>query len=148
MYAFRHLHQGTLSLIHLNVLTLLEVEGPMPMGRLAESLDVSVASATGIVSRMEARGLVERVHSDHDRRVVLVRPTDAGADVFRRIDAFRRVGLQNLAMRLTDGQLAGLLDGHRALRAARLTVVRESGGLVSVHNTNDEATPEEDSSAP
>lgn len=122
---FRRLHHGQLSLIHLNVLTVLESEGPMPMGRLAEALDVSVASTTGIVDRMESRGYVVRRHETNDRRVVLVQATEAGANVFRDIDEHRRQGLQKLLERLTDDELASLLTGHRALRLARAAVKTE-----------------------
>ena len=58
--AFRSFLHGALSLIHVHVLTILEVQGPLSMSKLAEELDVSVASATGIVTRMEQRGLVKR----------------------------------------------------------------------------------------
>ena len=91
--AFRRWHQGSFSLIHLNVLTLLEAEGPLSMSRLAEDLDVSVASMTGIADRMVKRGLVERRHDEHDRRVVLVSPTPEGARVFEDLDQRRRDGL-------------------------------------------------------
>jgi len=117
--AFRRWHQGSISLAHLNVLTLLEAEGPMSMSRLADALDVSVASATGIIDRMEARDLVRRRHDTADRRVVLVEPAAGAAALFEGIDARRRQGLERLLARLTDDELAGLLLGHRALRAAR-----------------------------
>src|SRR6266540_5644625 len=68
MGMFKRLHKGALSLIHLNVLIELETTGPMSMGRLAEVLEVSVASATGIVDRMEKRGFVERRHDEEERR--------------------------------------------------------------------------------
>ena len=116
---FRRFHQGQLSLIHLNVLTVLESDGPIPMGRLAEALDVSVASMTGIVDRMENRGYVERRHEADDRRVVLVQATETGANVFRDIDDHRRAGLRKLLDRLTEDELGALLVGHRALRQAR-----------------------------
>ena len=64
----------------------LEDTGPIPMGRLAELLDVSVASATGIVGRMERRGLVTRRHGESDRRVVVVEPAAAGRQIFVDID--------------------------------------------------------------
>src|SRR6187397_3435233 len=80
---FRSWLRGSLSLIHLHVLTTLEADGPLPMGRLADALDVSVASATGIVDRMAQRGLVERRQDPDDRRVVIVHLTEAGATVFR-----------------------------------------------------------------
>ena len=53
--AFKTWHRHALSLVHLNVLTALEAEGPLSMSRLAEAMDVSDASATGIVDRMEKR---------------------------------------------------------------------------------------------
>jgi DNA-binding MarR family transcriptional regulator len=130
--AFRRWHLGSLSLIHLNVLTLLEAEGPMSMSRLAEALDVSVASTTGIVDRMEKRGLVERRHDLADRRVVLVHPAERGLQVFVEIDKRRRLGLELLLKRLSDEELAGLLAGHRALRVARTEMAKareaRSGG--------------------
>ncbi len=117
--AFRRWHHHSFSLIHLNVLTMLDADGPESMSHLAEALDVSVASMTGIVDRMEKRGLVERRRADKDRRVVLVHPTEAGLDVFREIDRRRRRGLAKLLELLSDKELAGLLMGHRALRKAR-----------------------------
>lgn len=122
--AFRRWHLGSLSLIHLNVLTLLEAEGSMSMSRLAEALDVSVASTTGIVDRMEKRGLVERRHDLDDRRVVLVHPAERGLQVFVEIDKRRRLGLELLLKRLSDEELAGLLAGHRALRVARTEMAK------------------------
>lgn len=122
--AFRRWHLGSFSLIHLNVLTLLEAEGSMSMSRLAEALDVSLASTTGIVDRMEKRGLVERRHDLADRRVVLVHPAERGLQVFVEIDKRRRLGLELLLNKLSDDELAGLLAGHRALRAARTEMAK------------------------
>ena len=85
--AFKRWHQGSLSLIHLSVLSTLEAKGAQSMGVLADELDVSVASATGIVDRMEKHGLVVRKHSASDRRVVLVEPTQPGRAL---IDTVRR----------------------------------------------------------
>ena len=89
------------------------------MSHLAAALDVSVASMTGIVQRMEKRALVEGRHGGKDRRVVLVYPTEAGRDVFREIDRRRPEGLTKILGRLSDDELDGLLTGHRALRKAR-----------------------------
>ena len=124
--AFKAWLRGSLSLVHLHVLTILETEGPLPMSRLADALDVSVASATGIVDRMEQRGLVERRHSASDRRVVQVHETDAGRDVFRAIDAQRRDHITAILDRLTDDELASLLIGLRATRAARAAVTADA----------------------
>src|ERR1700693_2076494 len=70
-----------ISMTHFHVLTLLRHHDAMPMGHLAEILDASMSSATGIIDRMEERGLVERVRVADDRRVVLVKPTQTGLDL-------------------------------------------------------------------
>jgi len=131
---FRSWLKGSLSLIHLHVLTVLEADGPLPMSRLAETLDVSVASATGIVGRMEERGLVERTHGERDRRVVTVRPTETGIAIFRDMTEHRRQMLTHLFTRLTDDELTALLTGLRAMHAARqaLQIEKTKSGLVAV----------------
>jgi DNA-binding MarR family transcriptional regulator len=116
---FKAWHRHALSLVHLNVLTTLEAEGPLPMRRLAEAMDVSDASATGIVDRMEKRGLVERRHGTEDRRTVLVHPTGEGAQVFRDMAAHRRDRLTRVLEELTEDEMAALLVGMRAIQAAR-----------------------------
>ena len=83
-------------MVHLMVLNLLEAEGSQSMGQLAEDLDVSVASVTGIVDRMERRGLVERERGTGDRRVIMVDLTDAGRAVFSEMSARRRERLTRL----------------------------------------------------
>jgi DNA-binding MarR family transcriptional regulator len=134
MLAFRSWLKGSLSLIQLHVLTVLEADGPLPMSRLAETLDVSVASATGIINRMEERGLVERSHDAADRRVVLVRPTAAGIGIFRDLTEQRRGELATLFERLTSHELTALLTGLRAMRNARIAlhVEKANDGLVAV----------------
>ena len=122
--AFQRWHQGSVSLAHLNVLILLEANGPMSMGRIAEALDISVASTTGIVDRMESRGLVDRRRDAEDRRVVLVVPAAGAKAVLGDIDTRRRQGLTKRLALLTDDELRGLLAGHRALRAARVAYAK------------------------
>ena len=122
--AFRRWHQGSLSLIHLNVLTLLEVEGPLSMSKLAEALDVSVASATGIVDRMEERGLVERVRVPDDRRVVLVRIGERGRQALEETEAVKQDRLQAILGHLDKTQLDCVATALEDIRGA---VVEEFG---------------------
>lgn len=91
------------------------------MGALADDLDVSVASATGIVNRMEKRGLVVRRHDAVDRRVVLVEPTKQGLEAARLVGADRRARFGHLLESLTDDQLGALLDALRTMRAGAAT---------------------------
>lgn len=119
MGALKRWQEGALSMVHLNVLMLLRSNGALPMSHLADLLDVSVASATGIIDRMEKRGVVERKHSDADRRVVEIHLTKRGNAVFVVMEAERRKRLKKLVALMGDPELSALLIGLRALRAAR-----------------------------
>lgn len=116
--AFKRWHQGSLNVVHLSLLSTLEARGAQPMGVLADELDVSVASATGIVDRMEKRGLVERRHDVSDRRVVLVEPTESGLVAVRLVGEHRRARFTYLLECLNEDQLSALLGALRAMRAA------------------------------
>ena len=122
MGALKRWQQGSLSMVHLNVLMLLQSNGAMPMSRLADLLDVSVASATGIVDRMEKRGVVERRHSETDRRVVEIHLTRRGLAVFTVMHSERRKRLQKVVALMSDAELGALLVGLRALRTARESI--------------------------
>lgn len=117
--ALKRWHEGALSLVHLNLLMLLRARGPLTMTHLAELLDVSVASATGIVDRMEKKGVIERTRSEEDRRVVEVSVTDVGEEVFSAMQAERQIRITQLLSEIRDDDLAALLQGLRAFRDAR-----------------------------
>jgi len=112
-------HRGALSLVHLSVLALLEARGPLPMSAVAEALDVSQASATGIIDRMEERGIVERQRAQDDRRVVSIHLTEGGVAVFRDMVEQRRARLRRVLGELTPDEIEGFLKGIRAMRGAR-----------------------------
>ncbi|MEV0780616.1 MarR family transcriptional regulator [Streptomyces sp. NPDC050428] len=59
------------------VLGLLSIQ-PMPMRRIAQKLKCEPSNVTGIVDRLESRGLVERRPDPADRRVKLAAPTEKG----------------------------------------------------------------------
>jgi DNA-binding MarR family transcriptional regulator len=100
------------------VLALLARE-PQPMRHLAERLSCEPSNITGIVDRLENRGLVERIRGDRDRRVKLVRLTDPGrtaAEDLRCTLGFARAPLAALSPAERE-QLRDLL--RRTLEAAR-----------------------------
>jgi MarR family 2-MHQ and catechol resistance regulon transcriptional repressor len=77
----REAGRAGLSTAAFNVLMILTRygEGGCPMHELGELLLVSRANVTGLVDSLERRGLVARAACGEDRRVRLVRMTDAGA---------------------------------------------------------------------
>jgi MarR family transcriptional regulator, organic hydroperoxide resistance regulator len=62
-----------------HVLHLIEPGRPIPMGQLAETLACDASNVTGLVDRLESRGLVRRRASEGDRRVKVLELTPTGA---------------------------------------------------------------------
>src|SRR5438552_17081351 len=62
-----------------HVLHLIEPDCQIPMGRLAETLACDASNVTGLVDRLESRGLVRRRPSAEDRRVKVLDLTPAGS---------------------------------------------------------------------
>ncbi len=61
-----------------HVLHLIEPDRPIPMGQLAETLACDASNVTGLIDRLESRGLVRRCPSDADRRVKVLVLTPTG----------------------------------------------------------------------
>ena len=97
-----------LSPMQLGALSSLEPDRELPMSSLADALLCDASNVTGIVDRLEARGLIERRAAAHDRRVKLLALTDEGVRV--RAEVTRR-------MHIPPAEIAGLSQADkRALR--------------------------------
>ncbi len=59
--------------------------GAQPMSVLAAYLSCDASNVTGLVDRLEGRGLVERRGAEHDRRVKMLGLTEEGAELRRRL---------------------------------------------------------------
>src|ERR671916_2951662 len=68
--------------MQLHALRLIEPGVEVPMSSLAGKLFCDASNVTGIVDRLEARGLIERRSAAHDRRVKMLALTPEG-EVFR-----------------------------------------------------------------
>ncbi|HXI31062.1 MAG TPA: MarR family transcriptional regulator [Vicinamibacterales bacterium] len=92
-----------LSPIQCHVLHLLEPGRPLPMGRLAGMLGCHASNVTGLVDRLEARGVVQRRPSADDRRIKVLDLTAEGSRL--RAQMLRRMttGARPIS-RLTVGQ--------------------------------------------
>ncbi len=107
-----------ISMTHFHVLTLLRHNEAMPMGRLADILDASMSNATGIIDRMEEKGLVERVRVPDDRRIVLVQPTQAGLDLVDEVELVKNRFMVRALARLDHAQLDRLSAAASDIGAA------------------------------
>ena len=82
---------------------------PRPMGDLATAMHCDNSNITGIVDRLEERGLVQRQPADYDRRVKLIATTEAGSRL--RDDLNRRFAEPPEAIAsLSDEDLTALRD--------------------------------------
>jgi DNA-binding MarR family transcriptional regulator len=113
-----HAHQRSLSLAHMFLMAKIHAHGPIPMTRVAELIGSGLPTATGLISRMEERGLVRRDHDTRDRRVVLVSLTERGAADIAALNDARRQRLCAAIDGLSGKEQAALLHGIRTLRAA------------------------------
>lgn len=106
-----------LTMQQFRVLMLLSDDGPLPHGDLAHALGVTLASVTGLVDRLAARGLVDRTPSVEDRRVRLAGLTTDGAALVERVTTEGRNRLRALLLAVDLEALRGLERGLAALCA-------------------------------
>lgn len=110
----------------------------MPLGELAGLLDVSPRTVTGLVDHLERDGLVSRVPAVSDRRSVLGRLTERGADL---IDAIwpRRVERQ---MNITSGISAQQLAELRHLCLRLVANLRQASQAADERRSEGSAEPD------
>ncbi|NML51626.1 MarR family transcriptional regulator [Streptomyces sp. R302] len=99
-----------------DVLTTLQRSGPpyaLTAGALLKAAMVTSGAITNRIDRMEAKGLVERIRDDSDRRTVKIRLTDHGHDVTRAAFADHLANYSRLLAGLDRELVAGTGDGLR-----------------------------------
>jgi DNA-binding MarR family transcriptional regulator len=106
-----------LSPVQLHTLRLIEPGLEVPMSSLAGKLFCDNSNVTGIVDRLEGRGLIERRPAEHDRRVKLLVLTDEGEQV-------RAIATRQMSQ--PPPEIAGLpIEHQRALRDALRVAVKQ-----------------------
>lgn len=125
---------------------MLEERGPLAASAVAELVHLSRATVTGILARLELRGLVDRRPAPHDRRSVLVELSDLGRGVLARApsllqDRFRRrlaalEEWEQLAVLATLQRIASMMDATDLDASPHL--VSRSEDLASTSDETDE----------
>jgi DNA-binding MarR family transcriptional regulator len=111
-------HERGISMAHVFLMSMIDKHGALPMTRVAELLGSGLPTATGLVTRMQERGLVRRDHDTRDRRVVLVSLTDAGAAEVRELHEARQRRMTAAITQLSASDQERLLASIRSLRSA------------------------------
>jgi DNA-binding MarR family transcriptional regulator len=78
-------NENNVTVLEYRILRILNEKGRMTMASLAEENYVTQAWITGMIDKMESRGLVVRTRSDTDRRVIYISATDEGQKFIERI---------------------------------------------------------------
>lgn len=91
---------------------------------LAAALDVDQMTVSGIVSRLEKRGLIERYPNPNDSRAKLARLTPAGLELVTRAKHVGRAVYENA--------LDGLDEAERVQLKTRLALVRDNLNAMTI----------------
>jgi DNA-binding MarR family transcriptional regulator len=78
------------------------------MSRLSERLKVTSSNLTGVVDRLERKGLVKRFRSQEDRRVQHIEMTPAGRIAHEEIAADNMLWVTRAFTELTDKDVSQL----------------------------------------
>src|SRR4051794_5966907 len=104
----------------LQVIDILEITGPTTAGQLAELTGLTTGAITGMIDRLEMRGLVRRESDPNDKRRVLVRLSPSETAMKEIGPLFDSVGHKwdDVASKYDDQQLAFLIDFLRTGNSA------------------------------
>ena len=97
-----------LPLSHFQVLSLLEERGSMSVSEISEYFDIAKPNITPLVDRLVNAGLVDRVRSTTDRRVVYIVILDEGRERLKTIRSLLGENVATWKKSLTDEEFARL----------------------------------------
>lgn len=97
-------------------LDLLDREGPVPAGRLAEATGLTSGAITTVLDRLERGGFARRIPDPGDRRRVLVEMTPAVRELANAFYAPHMAQAEQLFQRYTREQIELLLGFVRSSR--------------------------------
>jgi len=106
----------SISAAQLNCLLALYENGPLPPSQIAKHMLVKSSTVTGVVDRLEHKGLVERVRNSPDRRVITIELTEAGNQLAKNAPP-------PIQQKIIDGlkQISESEKDHIAVSLSRLT---------------------------
>lgn len=95
-----------LTMTQLKVLLTLYIDGPRSCGDLASALALSLPTMTGILTRLEQRGYLERARDDRDARRVISGLSSQGQELMQRLWAAGRERLDEVLATLGAEDIA------------------------------------------
>lgn len=106
------LRDNQITFAQFKAILLLNRAGSQTLGQLSEGLSRARCTVTGLVDRLEAKGLVRRIRSREDRRQVYVSLTDKGKELAQElkekvVPEITRLG-ERIMDRLSEAETASL----------------------------------------
>lgn len=95
------LREHDLSFASFSTLFIVWIWGPLETREIARSQSISKATVTSLVNTLEKRGLVQRIQSTSDRRLVIVELTPGGKSLIEWVFPHFNQGESELASSLT-----------------------------------------------
>lgn len=120
------------------VLREIAAAGELPVGGVAQRVNLSHATITDIVNRLERRGLVVRTRSETDRRRVLVRATPEASQTLKRAPPLLQDAFAARFAKLADWEQTLLLSSLQRI-AALMDAERLEAAPVLAAGTVEEA---------
>jgi DNA-binding MarR family transcriptional regulator len=103
---------------------LLSSPGSMSLTEIAKFLPIEIHSVSALVEKLEIRGLIKRIRSKSDRRVVNIYLTEAGFNVLKKIIPFTYAFTMNATGSLSKSQLVALDKIMRIIRDNDLKMLK------------------------
>jgi DNA-binding MarR family transcriptional regulator len=107
---------GTVNLTQLRALAAVEQAGPCTLRMLAEELQISMSSASRLVDRVAADGLLNRRQSEVSRRELALQVTPRGRRLLRRYEAARRAVFADVLKGVSVREARTLLRGLQVVQ--------------------------------
>ena len=91
--------------------------GQVTIGEIAQAVSLSQATVTGILDRMEKRGLIQRKRSDHDKRKIMIHITADAGRVLQAAPPLMQEGFEERFTSLQDWEQTMILSSLQRLVA-------------------------------
>ncbi|MGY3766080.1 MarR family winged helix-turn-helix transcriptional regulator [Vagococcus vulneris] len=109
-----------ISIKEMHTIEAIGMSGSKTTGEVAKDLSITVGTLTVAINNLVKKGYVDRVRSDHDRRVVMLKLTNRGKLFYRSHQKFHRhmvdAALENMSEDEKNALTQGLQSLHNFLK--------------------------------
>lgn len=106
--------------VQLYVISILERNENISLGELAERLNQSNSTVSGVIDRLVTAGLVVRERSKGDRRAIVLGLTEKGKEIFNQAysdDSAMNKKLSKVEASFSEEELRGIIENNKKILA-------------------------------